>query len=69
MRSMYRGIALGVGLSIGRILYAALGFFLGLVAVVALGMVILNHWILGAAVFIAGCVVHDWLLRLVVRED
>ena len=68
MRSLRRGIALGIGVSLGRALYSLLSVFLGLVVLVGVGMVILNHWILAVGVVSVGFVVHDGLLRLLVRD-
>ena len=69
MRMLHRGMALGVGLALGRLLHSLLAVFLGLVTVCTIGMFLLHHWVLGSVLFLAGNVVHSWLLRLWIGEE
>ena len=53
MRSIHRGMALGVGLALGRMLHSILSLFLGLVTVCTIGMFLFGHWLPGSLLFLA----------------
>ena len=69
MRTLQRGMALSVGLSLGRMLNAVLDLFLGLATVCTIGMFLFGHWAIGSVLFLAANVMHSWLLRLWIGEE
>lgn len=69
MRAIHRGMALGMGLALGRMLHSLLSVFLGLVTVWTIGMFLFGHWVLGSLLFLSGNVVHSWLLRLWLGDE
>ncbi len=64
----WNGIILGMGMAIGRVLMAGLNLLLGLVLVVGIGMICLNHWLLGGCVLIGGLWMDTWALNLCTRR-
>jgi hypothetical protein len=64
---MARYLALGMGIALGRMACACLSLFLGCVVVVTVGMVLLNHWFLGALVCCGGNMVSRWLWAWLTR--
>jgi hypothetical protein len=60
---------LGVGLAIGRMLFACLSCFLGLVILVTVGMFLTGHWITASLLFIGGNWLHSWLWALLTEEN
>ena len=64
---MHRGMAIGVGMVLGRVILQGLSFFLGMVVLCSVGFFVSGHWILGILWLASGVGLHQLARALLFR--